>query len=144
MIGRSVPRRGGVPPAAVSRFLPLLALLIAGPIALAAPPPASAHAIVLESSPARDAQLASAPDRVVLRFNSKIEHGLSRATIEPAGGRPVALTTPAKAAERPAPDRLVLPLRPLGPGTYVVRYRVLAADGHLTEGALRFTIRTTP
>ena len=129
----------------VVRRAPLVALLGIGLAALAvAPVPARAHAIVLESSPARDAQLTSAPERVVLRFNSKIEHGLSRATIEPAGGRPVALTTPAKAAERPAPDRLVLPLRPLGPGTYVVRYRVLAADGHLTEGALRFTIRATP
>ena len=116
-------------------------VLIGSSAVLAGPAPAPAHAIVLESSPARDAQLAAAPDRVVLRFNSKIEHGLSRATIEPAGGRPVALAPPSAAGERPAPDRLVIPLRPLSPGTYVVRYRVLAADGHLTEGALRFTIR---
>ena len=86
----------------------------------------------------------AAPDRVVLRFNSKIEHGLSRATIEPVGGRPVALTAASSPEDRSAPDRLVIPLRPLGPGTYVVRYRVLAADGHLTEGALRFTIRAHP
>jgi copper resistance protein C len=129
----------------VVRPAPLAALLAIGLTALAAAPvPARAHAIVLESSPARDAQLTSAPERVVLRFNSKIEHGLSRATIEPAGGRPVALAAPASAEERLAPDRLVIPLRPLSPGTYVVRYRVLAADGHLTEGALRFTIRATP
>jgi copper resistance protein C len=112
---------------------------------LAAAPPAGAHAIVLESSPAHDAQLAAPPDRVVLRFNSKIEHALSRATIEPAGGRPVALAAAGAPSDpRPAPDRLVIPLRPLGPGTYVVRYRVLAADGHLTEGVLRFTIRANP
>ena len=112
---------------------------------LAAPPMAAGHAIVLESSPERDAQLAAPPERVTLRFNSKIEPALSRATIEPAGGRPVALTaTAAPANGHPAPDRLVIPLRPLGPGTYVVRYRVLAADGHLTEGALRFTIRANP
>jgi len=123
----------------------ILSVLTAALVALAAPPAARAHAIVLESSPARDAQLPAPPDRVVLRFNSKIEHGLSRATIEPAGGRPVALTaSSAPAGAQPAPDRLVIPLRPLGPGTYVVRYRVLAADGHLTEGALRFTIRATP
>jgi len=129
----------------VVRRAPLVALLVTGLTGLAgAPAPARAHAIVLESSPARDAQLAAAPERVVLRFNSRIEHGLSRVTIEPAGGRPVALASPASAEERPAPDRLVIPLRPLGPGTYVVRYRVLAADGHLTEGALRFTIRATP
>jgi len=28
----------------------------------------------------------------------------------------------------------------LAPGVYVLRYRVLAVDGHITEGALRFTV----
>lgn len=148
MIGRPAPLRraaSGARRAGAARGAALVALLVIGLTALvAAPAPARAHAIVLESSPARDAQLTAAPERVLLRFNSRIEHALSRATIEPAGGRPVALAAPAPAEERPAPDRLVLPLRPLGPGTYVVRYRVLAADGHLTEGALRFTIRATP
>ena len=123
---------------------PLLALGVALAV-LPAPRPAAAHAIVLESSPAHDAQLPAPPDRVVLRFNSKIEHALSRATIEPVGGRPVALTAAGAASDAPpSPDRLVIPLRPLGPGTYVVRYRVLAADGHLTEGVLRFTVRANP
>jgi methionine-rich copper-binding protein CopC len=117
----------------------------AGLAAAAGPHAVQAHAIVLESSPTHDAQLAAPPDRVVLRFNSKIEHALSRATIEPAGGRPVALAAAGAVVDpRPAPDRLIIPLRPLGPGTYVVRYRVLAADGHLTEGVLRFTIRANP
>ena len=40
-----------------------------------------------------------------------------------------------------AADRLVVPLQPLTPGVYIVRYRVLAADGHVTEGALRFTVK---
>ena len=38
-------------------------------------------------------------------------------------------------------DRLVIPLRPLPPGTYVVRFKVLAADGHITAGALRFSVQ---
>jgi methionine-rich copper-binding protein CopC len=60
-------------------------------------------------------------------------------SIQSTGGRPVPLTVPAGSAP---PDRLVVPLSPLAAGTYVVRYRVLAADGHLTEGSLRFTIRS--
>lgn len=114
-----------------------LLLSIAG---LASPPAGEAHAIVLESTPERDAQLAEAPHEVVLRFNSKIEHTLSRVSIQTAGARPVPLAVAAGAA---APDRLVIPLSRLAPGTYVVRYRVLAADGHLTEGSLRFTIRAS-
>ncbi|MGH7300090.1 MAG: copper resistance protein CopC, partial [Candidatus Rokuibacteriota bacterium] len=38
------------------------------------------------------------------------------------------------------PDRITIPLEPLEPGVYVLRYRVLAVDGHITEGVLRFTV----
>jgi methionine-rich copper-binding protein CopC len=128
---------------APSRLLALLVTLLG----LALPTGASGHAIVLESTPAHDARLEAPPSRVVLRFNGRIEHSLSRVTIERAAERgaaarpvpaPVATGAPDVA---PAPDRLVIPLAPLSPGVYVVRYRVLAADGHLTEGALRFTVR---
>jgi methionine-rich copper-binding protein CopC len=34
----------------------------------------------------------------------------------------------------------VIPIRSLAPGEYTLRYRVLAVDGHITEGALRFTV----
>ena len=104
------------------------------------PAPAAAHAIVLQSEPAAGAVLASAPERVVLRFNSKIEKRLSRATLAASGGSPVALDVASAPAGDGEPDRLVLPLTKLSPGAYVVRYKVLSVDGHITEGALRFTI----
>lgn len=97
---------------------------------------------MLEASPAHEAVLTAPPARLVLRFNSKIEHALSRVTIETTAGRPVALPV-ARATEADA-ARLVVPLTPLAPGIYIVRYRVLAADGHVTEGALRFTIQAAP
>jgi methionine-rich copper-binding protein CopC len=108
-------------------------------------PPAAAHAIVLESTPARDAVLDRAPDHSVLRFNGKIEKKLSRVTL--AAGReaprplPIA-TEGSDDAERP--DRLVIPLPPLQPGPYTLRYKVLSADGHITEGLLRFTVTGRP
>ena len=103
--------------------------------------PAMAHAIVLESIPARDAVLERSPSRVMLRFNSKIEKRLSRVTLSIAGGAPVPtpIADAGTAGEEP-PDRIVVPLRPLPPGAYVLRYKVLSADGHITEGALRFTV----
>jgi methionine-rich copper-binding protein CopC len=104
-------------------------------------PPAAAHAIVLDSSPAHEAALAQPPARIVLRFNSRIEAALSRVTIESGNGRPVALPAGRDAGEA---NRLMAPVGPLAPGTYVVRYRVLAADGHVTEGALRFTVKGAP
>jgi hypothetical protein len=125
-----------------------LGVRLVGVLALAFPAVAGAHAIVLESSPVHDARLEAAPDRVVLRFNGRIERELSRATIESVGragnSRPIPLTISAGDAAATAPERLVIPLQPLAPGTYVLRYRVLAADGHLTEGALRFTVGASP
>jgi copper resistance protein C len=113
-------------------------LLVAG-LALVAPRAASAHAIVLESSPTHDAVLSRAPSLVTLRFNSRIEKRFTRVTLAVADQAPVAVALPAADAET-TPDRLTIPLQPLHPGVYVLRYRVLAVDGHITEGLLRFTV----
>jgi len=103
--------------------------------------PVAAHAIVLESVPAPGAVLARAPERVVLRFNSKIEKGLTRVTLANSDGAPRLLSI---ASDGPGgdrePDRIVIPLPALLSGRVVIRYRVLSVDGHITEGALRFTV----
>jgi len=103
---------------------------------------ASAHAIVLESSPVADAVLERAPGQVTLRFNSKLEKRFTRITLT-AGDRPPAPIALPDAGAASPPDRVVIPLAPLAPGLYVLRYRVLAVDGHITEGALRFTVGPT-
>ena len=101
--------------------------------------PAAAHAIVLESSPVHDAVLARSPEQVTLRFNSKLEKRFTRITLA-AGSQPPAPVTLPDGDGLAGPDRVVIPLAPLAPGVYVLRYRVLAVDGHITEGALRFTV----
>ena len=108
---------------------------------LLAPSPAAPHAIVLESSPVHDAVLERAPAQVTLRFNSKIEKRFTRVTLTTGDHAPV--TLPSGADDATGPDRLVIPLPHLEAGVYVLRYRVLAVDGHVTEGALRFTVDTT-
>jgi methionine-rich copper-binding protein CopC len=102
------------------------------------PRAAAAHAIILESEPATGAKLVEPPGRIYLRFNSKLEKSLSHVTLTAADGRPVPL--PVATDGREKADRIVLPLGALRPGAYVIRYKVLAADGHITEGALRFTV----
>jgi methionine-rich copper-binding protein CopC len=117
----------------------LRALAALGVVALVSSPAlAFAHALVLESRPAQGAQLTEAPREVYLRFNSKLEKRLSHVTIATDKGQPVALPIAVDGSERP--DRLVLPLAHLGPGSYLVRYKVLAVDGHITEGILRFSV----
>lgn len=115
------------------------ALLLCWAVVLASPRPGSPHAIVLESSPAHDAVLERAPGQVTLRFNSKIEKRFTRVTLAAADQPPAALVLP-ESDDAARPDRIVIPLRPLAAGVYVLRYRVLAVDGHITEGALRFTV----
>jgi methionine-rich copper-binding protein CopC len=120
-------------PAASPVLLLVLALML-GPAREAAP-----HAIVLESSPVHDAVLSRPPQQVTLRFNSRIERRFTRVTLAVADRAPVPVALPEE--DDPAtPDRLTIPLGPLGPGVHVLRYRVLAVDGHVTEGALRFTV----
>jgi methionine-rich copper-binding protein CopC len=38
------------------------------------------------------------------------------------------------------PDTLIYPLPALEPGPYRARWKVLSADGHVTEGVLLFTV----
>lgn len=121
-----------------SRPASLAALLLSAPLVLLMVSPASPHAIVLESSPVHDAVLERAPGQVTLRFNSKLEKRFSRITLAAGDRRPASVALPGDDAS--PPDRIVIPLSPLAPGVYVLRYRVLAVDGHITEGALRFTV----
>lgn len=122
-----------------SRPASLAALLLSAPLVLLTVSPVSPHAIVLESTPVHDAVLERPPGQVTLRFNSKIEKRFTRITLA-AGDRPPALVALPGDDDASPPDRIVIPLSPLAPGVYVLRYRVLAVDGHITEGALRFTV----
>jgi len=87
---------------------------------------------------------------LVTRFENDLRHAVSnndfevvyQPIVELDTGRPVALPVARAGGEDAA--RLIVPLSPLAPGVYIVRYRVLAADGHVTEGALRFTIQAAP
>ena len=126
-------------------MIPLRGALAAGLVLVAvvagAPRPARPHALVVESSPRTNEALTASPARIFLRFNSRIEKGLSSVRVTGPAGRPVPL--PVAAPDR-SPDRLLAPLPTLQPGTYLVRWKVLSADGHVTEGALRFTVASGP
>ena len=122
-----------------SRPASLAALLLSALLVLLMVSPASPHAIVLESSPVHDAVLERAPGQVTLRFNSKLEKRFTRITLANGDRPPAPVALPGDDDASP-PDRIVIPLSPLAPGVYVLRYRVLAVDGHITEGALRFTV----
>ena len=104
---------------------------------------AGAHAVVVESSPGDNEVLARSPREVVLRFDARIEKSLTRLSLTTSDGRTIPLPQPAdKYGEDP--DRLVIPLPGLGPGHYILRYKVLSTDGHATPGLLRFSVAAEP
>jgi len=111
----------------------LLAVLFLGLVA--APVPAAAHAILMDSVPAVNAT-AKGPDIAIdLRYNSRIDHKRSRLT----------LTLPDQSQEvlpidLNGPDDRLDTKASLPPGVYTLRWQVLAIDGHITRGDVPFTV----
>ena len=99
-------------------------------------PAAQAHAIILESAPAQGSS-GPAPRRLILRFNSRLERSLCSVQLVGPGQHTVALL---RAEPDTPPDTLAYPLPPLRPGAYRARWKVMAADGHVTEGTVVFTV----
>ena len=98
------------------------------------PWPAFAHAILVESMPALRATVAPGVAHVVLRFNSRIDPARSRVILR-GGGAEVPLAVAAGVGA----DQLVADAT-LQPGEYVLRWQVLAIDGHITRGDLPFSV----
>ena len=95
-----------------------------------------AHAIALKSSLAARTIKRGIAGSISLYFNSRIEVKLSRASLRSADQPERSLVMLAGQS----PGEVVVQLPALEPGEYAVRYRVLAADGHVTEDTLPFSV----
>ena len=80
-----------------------------------------------------------APREIRLTFTEGIEPAFSRIELATAEGQPIG-TGPATVDPRDN-TQLVLPLPPLAPGRYRVKWRVVSMDTHPTEGDYMFEIR---
>lgn len=110
------------------RVLALLALL--------APGPAAAHAILMDSTPAPGATVAPGPLQAVLRFNSRIDAGRSTMSVRRGAS---SISVPAQPGG--SADEITVRGVTLTPGEYVLRWQVLAVDGHVTRGDVPFSVR---
>jgi methionine-rich copper-binding protein CopC len=77
---------------------------------------------------------------VALWFSERLEPAFARMSVWSADGTQVDLEDGQVTLDEP--KKLSVSLRPLSPGTYTVRYRVLSVDGHVVESAFTFTLRT--
>jgi methionine-rich copper-binding protein CopC len=114
----------------------LRAIGVAVLILLLAIQPVAGHAVLVESTPAKDASVHGTSSSVRLRFNSRIDAARSRLTLV----RPDGATEPLKILEQSSADTLTSEAAGLKPGSHRIRWQVLATDGHITRGEIPFTV----
>lgn len=112
--------------------IPVVMLGVAGWLAAT---PAGAHAILMDSQPAARASAVPGPAAITLRFNSRIDHARSRLTLR-TGQAEIRL-----AIQADSPADILAAVAPLQPGDHVIRWQVLAVDGHVTRGDIPFTVQ---
>lgn len=103
---------------------------------LAATAQAVAHAVVTDYSLKIRAIHARKPDQVELSFNSKIELGLSQIFLVRKGDKLELLT----ASMGKKQGQIIVHIPALTVGEYALKFKVFAADGHLTEDVIHFSV----
>jgi copper resistance protein C len=98
---------------------------------------ASAHAVLLASTPAAHATVNGSKFTAHLKFNSRIDGAHSRLYLVDAAGKVQTLTlTP-----QDTPDTLKAESIKVSAGTYTLRWQALASDGHITRGEIPFVVQ---
>jgi methionine-rich copper-binding protein CopC len=95
---------------------------------------ADAHAHLQTSSPADNSVLTTSPSTLVLNFSEAAR--LTALSIQ-KGSEPEQQLKPLPTT---VATQISVPLPPLTPGAYMVSWHVLSDDGHVTSGALHFTL----
>ncbi len=113
----------------------ILPIILAIPLLALAPTLAEAHAILVQSQPAADGSVAPGKVAMEFRFNSRIDRERSRLTLTAPDRSQSVLPIAAK-----GPPDILDTSATLAPGAYVVRWQVLAIDGHITRGDVPFTV----
>jgi len=113
-----------------------LLLLSVSLLVLLQAPMASSHAVVTDYSLKIAPIQANRADKVELTFNSKIELGLSQVFLVRKGDIHELLHT-SKGSKQ---GQMLVDIPALAPGDYAIKFKVFAADGHLTEDVIHFVV----
>jgi copper transport protein len=118
----------------------LLVLAAAG--ALALPVAAWGHAVLLQTTPQASVVLSRPPPVVLLDYSEAVEPRFAIVSVTDEAGRLETAGPPRRSA--PDPTTLVVPLRRVSPGWYLVYWRVVSVDGHPVRGAFTFAVGPNP
>ena len=97
---------------------------------------AVAHAVITDYSLKLTPIHANSPAQVELSFNSHIELGLSQIFLVSKGDKHQLLQVDTGSKQ----GQVVIHIPPLETGDYALRFKVFAADGHLTEDVIHFSV----
>ena len=98
--------------------------------------PLWAHAVLMQSKPAGNSTVKGPDIPIWLRFNVRVDGKRSRLTLVSANG----VTIEVPAPKQTAPDTLESRVTGVKPGNYKLQWRVLASDGHISNGEVDFTV----
>jgi methionine-rich copper-binding protein CopC len=99
---------------------------------------ASAHAILVDSTPKPNGTLNAGHVQLVFKYNSKIDQHRSRVTLVKSDQSETVLTIAT------GPSNELDTSADLAPGSYTIRWQALALDGHITRGDVPFTVVAKP
>jgi hypothetical protein len=105
--------------------------------ALFVPRVALAHAVLVDSQPAVNSTVSGPEVAVLLKYSSRVDLEHSTLTLLDPDGKVEKVAIQAQ----PAPGELSAKLTRLVKGAYVLRWQVLATDGHVTRGKVPFQVK---
>jgi len=121
-------------PHSVKSIAPLALVLAVCALAGAA----AGHAMLQRTEPRVESRVKRSPDEVKLYFTEPLEPAYSSVRVVNDRGRQVDRGDSRVDRSNPVLLRVTLPVLP--PGTYRVRWRVLAIDADVTEGGFAFRV----
>jgi copper transport protein len=118
----------------------VLALVAAG--ALALPAAAFAHAALLRTFPQASGIVNTPPKEVRLTYSEAVEPRFAVVSVTDAAAHQETAGPPRRSAADP--DTLVVPLKRVREGWYLVYWRAISVDGHPVRGAFTFAVGPNP
>jgi methionine-rich copper-binding protein CopC len=113
------------------------AFVVVCSIALFAPRMALAHAVLVDSQPGVNSTVSGPQVAVLLKYSSRIDLAHSTLTLLDPDGKVEKVTIESESS----PGVLTAKLTGLVKGAYVLRWQVLATDGHVTRGKVPFQVK---
>src|SRR5262249_57050267 len=103
---------------------------------------AFAHAALLRPVPSASGTVNTSPPDVRLTYSEAVEPRFAIVSVTDQGGHLVTDGPPRRSATDA--DTLVVPLKHLEEGWYLVYWRVISVDGHPVRGAFTFAVGPNP